>query len=102
MSETTSPVVTGEDAGPETVGEERGTVDEPTATSPRVESAAEPTDSPAQAEPPAAPPASPTPSPDSTDDNIITRAEATVRCLQSGISTLDVAALAACVDELLG
>ena len=95
--------MTGEDTSPETVDEERESVDdESPAASPRVEPPTEPTGSPAEAEPPPGPTAAPTTTPDTTDGDILTRAEATVRCLESGISTLDVAALAACVEELLG
>ena len=103
ISETASPVVTGEATSPETVDEESESVDdESPAASPRVEPPTEPTGSPAEAEPPPGPTAAPTTTPDTTDGDILTRAEATVRCLESGISTLDVAALAACVEELLG
>jgi len=103
ISETASPVVMDEGTSPETVDEERESVnDESTAASPRVEPPAEPTGSSAEAAPPPAPTASPTTTPDTTDGDILTRAEATVRCLESGISTLDVVALAACVEELLG
>lgn len=103
ISKTASPVVPDEDTSPETVDEQPESVDdESTPASPRVEPPAEPTDSPAEAEPPAPPPASPTAPPETTDDNILTRAEATVRCLESGISSLDVVALASCVEELLG
>jgi hypothetical protein len=86
------------------VDEERHPVDQPTAPSPRVEPSKGPTGSPAEADPPppAAPPASPTSEPDATDDNLLTKAEATARCLQSGISALDVVALTACVQDLLG
>ncbi len=99
ISDTEAPVVVGEDTSPETVDEEREPVDdESTAARPRVDPPAEPTNSPAETEPSPGPSASPT----TTNGDVLTRAEATVRCLQSGISTLDVVALAACVDELLG
>jgi hypothetical protein len=86
------------------VDEQPDPVDAPTAPQPRAEPSRSPTGSPAEADPPqpAAPPASPTSEPDATDDNLLTKAEATAQCLQSGISSLDVVALTACVQDLLG
>ena len=103
MPETAAPVATDDGTSPETVEEQPAPVDEPTASSPQAEPPADTTTSPAEAEPP--PPeqtAPPTTPPDAAEENILTRAEATVRCLQSGISTLDVVGLTACVQELLG
>ena len=102
ISETAAPVVTGEDTVPETVDAEPESDDGPTASGPRVEPPAEPTDRSTAAPPPAAPTESPTTTPDAPDDNVLTRAQATAQCLESGISTLDVVALVACVEELLG
>lgn len=102
IAETQSPVVPDVGTSPETVDEESGPVDESPAPSPRVEPPAAPTESPAEAEPPSDPTTPPPTAPDTSDGDILTKAEATVRCLQSGISTLDVVALAACVEELLG
>jgi hypothetical protein len=109
MAETTSPVAMGEGTGSDAVDAEPSSVDGSTEAGsqvePRVEPPAEPTDRPAEEEPTPAPTASPTSAPDTTDsDNSdsLTRAEATARCLASGISTVDVLALGACVDELLG
>ncbi|HWM05073.1 MAG TPA: hypothetical protein VNP92_22270 [Actinophytocola sp.] len=102
ISHTAAPVVPGEDTSPEMVDQEREPVDEPTAASPQVEPPKAPTESPAEAEPPPAPTPSPTTPAETPDDGILTRAEATVRCLESGISGLDVVALAACVEDLLG
>jgi hypothetical protein len=103
ISETTSPVVMGEGTGSDAVDDERASVDRSTAAGPLVEPPAEPRDGPTEeAPPPPAPTASPTTTPDTTDSDILTRAEATARCLDSGISTVDLAALGACVDELLG
>jgi hypothetical protein len=55
-------------------------------------------------------PATPTPSPATPSetpaeppaDDGLTKLEATTQCLASGISALDVAALAECVEDLLG
>jgi len=102
ISETESPVATDEGTSPPTVEQGRDPGGEPTVGSPRVEPPAAPTDGPNEAGQPPAPSASPATTPDTTEDDVLTKAEATVRCLQSGISSLDVAALAACVDELLG
>jgi hypothetical protein len=104
IAATQAPAATPEDTSPEVVDEERDPVDAPTAPSPRPEPSKGPTGSPAEADPPptAAPTASPTSEPDATNDNLLTKAEATAQCLQSGISTLDVVALTACVRELLG
>jgi len=103
ISETASPVVLGESPGPGAVDKERASVDEPATADSLVEPPAEPADRPAAEEPttPVAT-ASPTANPDPTDSDSLTRAEATARCLESGISTVDVLALGACVEELLG
>ena len=82
-------------------------MDEPATTGSLVERPAEPADRPAEEEPTtpvptASPTASPTADPDPTDGDGLTRAEATARCLESGISSVDVLALGACVEGLLG
>jgi hypothetical protein len=103
ISETASPVVMGESTGPDAVDDERASMDRSTAGSlvePPARPATEPPDPPAEEEP--TPTASPTTTPDTTDSDSPTRAEATARCLESGISTVDVVALGACVEELLG
>ncbi len=107
ISETASPVVMGEGTGPDAVDEKRASMDRSTPAGSLVEPpagpATEPTDPPAEPEPTTpAPTASPTATPDTTDSDSLTRAEATARCLNSGISTVDVVALGACVDDLLG
>jgi len=102
FAETESPAVIGDDTAPETVDEQPEALDEPTPSSPRVEAPQEPTNSPTESEQTPAPTESPTPTPEATDDNLITRTEATLQCLASGISALDVAGLADCVEELLG
>jgi hypothetical protein len=107
ISETASPVVMGEGTGSDAVDQERASVDGSTEdgsteAGPPVEPPAEPTDRPAEEEPTPAPTASPTTTPDTTDSDSLTRAEATARCVESGISTVDVLALGACVEELLG
>jgi hypothetical protein len=106
ISETASPVVMGEGTGSDVVDEERASMDESTAAGSPVERpagpATEPADPPAEEEPTPAPTASPTTTPDTTDSDSLTRAEATALCLESGISTVDVLALGACADELLG
>lgn len=103
MTETTAPVVIGEDTPPEAVEEQRAPVEQPTATRPPVEHPVDPADRPAEAEPTTpAPTGSPTATPEPAEDDVLTRAEATARCLASGISTVDVLALGACVDDLLG
>jgi hypothetical protein len=102
ISKTATPVDEGEDTSPETIPVERDSNDEPPASSPRVEPPESSSDSPAEAEPPPSSPTSPTTPPDTTEDDGLTKAQATVQCLQSGISTLDVVALAECVEDLLG
>jgi hypothetical protein len=101
---TQAPAATPANTSPVVVDEQPDPVDAPTAPQPRAEPSRSPTGSPAEADPPqpAAPPASPTSEPDATDDNLLTKAEATAQCLQSGISSLDVVALTACVQDLLG
>lgn len=111
ISETVSPVVSLEAPAPDAVEEESVAIDEPTTAGPLAEAPAEPADRPA--DPPAdepaddepstpVPAATPTAAPDPAGGDVLTRAEATARCLGSGIGTLDVLALAACVEELLG
>jgi hypothetical protein len=104
IGSTQAPAATPENTSPVVVDEQPDPVDAPMAPQPRAEPSRSPTGSPAEADPPppAAPPASPTSEPDATDDNLLTKAEATAQCLQSGISSLDVVALTACVQDLLG
>jgi hypothetical protein len=103
LSETVPPVMAGEDTSPEAIDQEDDSGDETTAPSPQVEPSAAPTHSSSEADSPSpAPTPSPTTPPDATDDTVITRAEATVQCLASGISSLDLLALATCVEDLLG
>lgn len=103
ISETQSPVVLGEGTDPDAVDEERASMDESTTAGSLVEPPAEPADRHAEEEPTTpVPTASPTANPDPTDSDSLSRAEATARCLESGISTVDVRALGACVEELLG
>lgn len=103
ISETPSPVVLGEGTGPVAVDEERASTDESATASSLVEPPAEPADRPAEEKSTTpVPTVSPTANPDPTDSDSLTRAVATARCLESGISTVDVRALGACVEELLG
>jgi len=102
VSETVSPVVD-EVTSPEAAIVEPESVDESATAAPPAEPSEEPGDRPADVEPTSSvPTSSPTADPDPTDTDSLTRVEATAQCLESGISTLDVLALGACVDELLG
>jgi hypothetical protein len=107
IPQTASPVVMGEGKRPDAVDQERAPMDRSTPAGslvePPVGPATEPPDPPAEEDPTTpVPTASPTATPDTTGSDSLTRAEATARCLESGISTVDVFALGACVDELLG
>jgi len=103
ISQTLAPVVTDEDAGPGAVDEEPAPMDESTPAGSPAERPAAPADRSREANStPPAPTASPTTTPDATDSDGLTKPEATTQCLASGISALDLAALGACVDELLG
>lgn len=61
---------------------------------------ATPTSEPSASEPSASPQPRPSSSP-TADEEPMTEDEATAQCLEQGISALDVAGLAACVDDLL-
>ncbi|KAA1427782.1 hypothetical protein [Nocardioides antri] len=101
--ETAPTALTSEGAAGEAVDEERASPDEPVTVSPRVEPPAGPVDRPAGEEPTTpVPPASPTATPEPTPSDSITRAEAIARCLESGITAVDVLALKGCVADLLG
>lgn len=103
VSETVSPVVVEEVTSPEAAVVEPESVDGSATAAPPAEPSEEPVDRPADVEPTSSvPTSSPTADPDPTDTDSLTRVEATAQCLESGISTLDVLALGACVDELLG
>jgi len=104
FSEKASPVVREEGTGSDVVEEDRGSTDDSTTAGSQIEPSAEPTAEPAtkpsdppKSSPPATPPST---APESRDP--LTAAEAAALCLESGISTLDVVALQACADELLG
>jgi hypothetical protein len=103
MAETASPVTLGEDAGSDAPLEARASTDQTASADSLVETRVEPAERPAEAEPTttAATP-SPSATPGPTDVDNLSRTEATARCLASGISTVDVLGLAACVEELLG
>jgi hypothetical protein len=103
IAETASPVLLGESPGSDPVHEQRASMDETATAGPLVDTPVEPADRQAEAEPTTTvPTASPTATPDPTDSDGLSRAEATARCLASGISALDVLALTGCVEELLG
>lgn len=103
IAEDASPVMLGESTDSETVREEAASIEESATAGSLVEAPPEPAGRPAEAEPTTpVPTASPTATPDPTDSGILSRAEATTRCLESGISAVNVLALAACVNELLG
>lgn len=103
ISETASPVPIGESTGSDTVDDEGASMDESATAGSLVEARVEPADRHAEEAPTTAvPTASPTATPDPTDSDVLSRAGATARCLESGISPVDVLALAACVEELLG
>jgi hypothetical protein len=104
ISETLSPVARGESTGSDAVDEEPASMDDgSTAASAPAEPPAEPARRPADPQPTTpVPTASPTTTPDTTHNDGLTRVEATARCLDAGIRAVDVLALGACVEELLG
>lgn len=102
IAETASPVVLGQSTGSETVREVRASMEESANAGSPVEAPAEPAVPADEAERTTpVPTASPSTIPDPTDSGSLSRVEATARCLASGISTVDVLGLAACVEELL-
>lgn len=100
ISEAPPQVVSDAGPGPETVDGQRvstaGRAGSPAGTRPATDgSAAEERTTPA-------PTASATPTSGPTGSGSLTEAEATARCVASGISTADVLSLGTCVEDLLG